>query len=68
MLPSVNKNSDQELNLMLYPLYLCLTESAFLVSFRDPNKQLFSVKSMLAFLNHGFSVYEVYKCVTFLAI
>ena len=37
-LPSVNENSEQESNPVLYPLYLYLSRSAFLVSFTDPNK------------------------------
>ena len=56
MLPSVNENSERESNPMPYPLYLYLSESAFLVSFTDSNKQLFNVKSAFKFLNHGVSV------------
>ena len=51
--PSVNKNSERELNPILWPLYLCLFRS-FLFSFTDPNKQLPNVKYMLKFLNWGF--------------
>ena len=36
MLPSVNKNLEQESNTMQQPLYLYLSGSAFLVSFTDP--------------------------------
>ena len=56
MLPSVNENSEQKPNPMLQPLYLYLPGSAFLVSFTDANEQLFNVKSVFKFLNHGFSV------------
>ena len=56
MLPSVNKDSERESNLMPQPLHLDLARSAFLVSFIDQNKQLFNVKSMFKFLNQGFSM------------
>ena len=56
MLPSVNKNSERESNPMPLPLYLYLSGSVFLASFTDPNKQLFNVKSVFKFFNHGFSV------------
>ena len=56
MLPSVNKNSERESNPMPQPLYLYFPGSAFLVSFTDPNKQLFNVKSVFKSLNHGVSV------------
>ena len=56
MLPSVNENYEWESNPMLQPLYLYLSGSAFLGSLTDPNKQLFSVKYVFKFLNHGFSV------------
>ena len=49
-LPSVNKTSERESNPMLLPLYLYLSRPVFLVSFTDPNKQLFNVKSV-NFLN-----------------
>ena len=55
-LPSVNKNSKQELNLMALPVYSYLSRSAFLVSFSDPNKQLTNVKSAFKFLNCGTNV------------
>ena len=45
-LPSVNENSERESNLMPLPLYLYLSISAFLVTFVDPKKQLFNVKSV----------------------
>ena len=38
--PSGNENSEQESNPMLQLLYLYLSKSEFLVSFRDPIKQL----------------------------
>ena len=44
MLSSVNENSERQSNPMPQPLYLYLSGSAFLVSFRDPNKQLLKVK------------------------
>ena len=56
MLPSVNENSERESNPMRWPSYLYLSESAYLVSFSDPNKQLLNVISALAFLNSGSSV------------
>ena len=46
MLPSVNENSERESNPMPYTLHLYLSKSSFLVSFTDPNKQLFNVKSV----------------------
>ena len=46
MLPSVNKNSERESNYMLYPLYLYLVKSVFLVSFTNPENQFFNVKSV----------------------
>ena len=55
MLPFVNENFEQESNLMPEPLYLCLSRPAFLVSFTEPNKQLFNVKSLSKFLNYGVS-------------
>ena len=51
MLSSVNENPERESNPMLQPIYLYLSESAFLVSFIDPNKQLFNVKFVLNFLD-----------------
>ena len=39
--------------------------SAFLVIFPDPNKQLFNVRSVFSFLNFGFSLYEIYRFITF---
>ena len=54
MLPSVNKNSEQESGPMQYPLYLYLSESAFLVSFAGPNKQFFNVKSVFKFYIYYF--------------
>ena len=56
MLPSVNKNSEQESNPMTQPLYLYISGSASLVRFTDPNKELFYVKPVLKFLNHGANV------------
>ena len=54
-LPSVNENFDRESNPMPYPLYLYSSVSAFVVCFTDPNKQLFSVKSVFKSLDHGSS-------------
>ena len=56
MLLFLNKNSKRELNHLSGSLYLYLSGSAFLVSFTDPNKQFFNIKSVFKFLNHGFSV------------
>ena len=56
MLPSVNENYERESNPMPKQLYLHLFTSAFLVSFTDPNKQFFYVRSEFRFLNHGFRV------------
>ena len=56
MFLSVNKNFEQESRHMSQPLYLYLSESAFLFSFTDPNEQLFNVKYVFKFLNHGVSV------------
>ena len=53
ILQPVNENTKQESNPML--LYLYLSGSAFLVSFTDPNKQLFNVKSRFKFLKHVLS-------------
>ena len=52
MLPFVNENSEEESNPM--PKLLCsyLSGSPLLVSLANPNKQLFSVKSVFKFLNH----------------
>ena len=55
MLRSVNENF-----FMTKPLYLYLFGSAFLVSFTEPNKQLFNVKSVFKFLNDRFSTQEIY--------
>ena len=49
MVSSGNANSERESNPMPYPLYLYLSRSAFLVSFTDPNKQLFNVKYVFKF-------------------
>ena len=38
------------------PTYWYLSGSAFLVSFTDPNKQLFNEKTLFEFLNHGVTV------------
>ena len=56
MLPSVNKNSERGSNPIPYPLYLYLSESAFLVSSTDRNVQLFNVKYVFKFLKHGLNV------------
>ena len=56
MLPSLNENSERESNPIPWLVYLYLSGSAFLVSFTDPKAQLFNVKSMFKFLNHGVSV------------
>ena len=56
MLQSVNTNSERETNPMLSPLYLYLSRSVLLVSFTDPNKELFNVKSVFKFLNSAFGL------------
>ena len=56
MLPSVNENSGPESNPMPQPQHLYLSGSTFLVSFTDPKKQLFNVKSEFKFSDHEFSV------------
>ena len=48
--------------------HLYLSGPAFLVSFADPNKQLFSVKSVLKILNYGFSLSEIHIFITCLWI
>ena len=56
MLPLVKESSERQSNPMLYPLCLYLSSSAFLVSFKDPNKQLFNVKSVFKSLDHRSNV------------
>ena len=53
VVPSGNENSKRESNPVPWPRNLCLSRSAFLVSFTDPNKQLPSLKSLFKFLNCG---------------
>ena len=45
-----------------------LSGSAFLVSLTDPSKPFFNVKSVFKFFNHGFSIEEIYRFITFLEI
>ena len=52
MLPSANEYSEREPHPMLYPQCLYLSGSAFLVTFTDPNKRLFSLKSVFTFPNY----------------
>ena len=52
MLPSVNENSERELDPMSSPPYLYLSRSAFLVSFTDSNKQLPNVQSVFKSVGH----------------
>ena len=66
MLLSVNENSERESNPMPQPLFLF--GSAFLVSFTDPNKQLFNVKSIFKCSNHGLGMYEIYTFIIFLGM
>ena len=47
-------------------MYLYLSGSEFLVTFTNSNKQLSNVKS--EFFNYGFSMLEIYRCITFLGI
>ena len=56
ILPSANENCERESYPMPYPLYLYLSGSTFLVSFTDPNKEFFNLKSMFKFLSHGVSM------------
>ena len=56
MLLSVNENSERESIPMPSSLYLNISGLAYLVRFTDPNKQLFNVKSVFKFRNHGLSV------------
>ena len=56
MLLFLNKSPERELNPLPGSLSLYLSGSAFLVSFTDPHKQFFNVKSVFKFLNHRFSV------------
>ena len=41
---------------MLYLPYFCSFGSAFLVNFKDPNKQLLDMKPVFKFLDHVSSV------------
>ena len=68
MLPSVNKSSERESNPFQLPLYLYLSGSTFVFSFTDPNKQFFNIKFVFKFLNHGLSMLEVNRFITFLGI
>ena len=62
MLPSVNENSEQilkESNPKWYPIYLHLSGSTFLVSFTDPNKELFNVKHSIRFPRTGINTKQL---------
>ena len=56
VLPSVNKNCERESYPIAQPLYWYLSASAFLFSFKDPNKQLPNVKFEFRSLDHQSSV------------
>ena len=56
ILPSGNENSERKLNQLPYPVYTCLSGSAFLVSFTDPNKQLPNAKSAFKSPAHWFNM------------
>ena len=56
MLPSVNEHFEPESNPMPQPLYLYLSEPAFLFRFTYPNKQFFNLKSVIKLLNREFSM------------
>ena len=56
MLLFVNENSERESNPMPQLQYLCLSRSAFLITFTDPNKQLPNVKAMFKSFDHQSSV------------
>ena len=60
MFPSISVNSEQESNPILYSLYLHLSGSAFLVNFKDPDKQIFNVKSEFNFLTMGLMCNKYY--------
>ena len=45
-----------------------MSRSAFLVSFTGLSKQLFNLKSVFKFHNHGVSVWEMYRFIIFLGI
>ena len=50
--PSVNGDCERESIPIFYLRYLYLSRSAFLVSFRNPDKQLTNVKSVFKSLAH----------------
>ena len=52
MLLSDNKTTERQWNPMLLPLYLYLSGSVFLVSFTDPKKQSFKLKSVSKSRDH----------------
>ena len=52
MLLSDNKTTERRWNPMLLPLYLYLSGSVFLVSFTDPKKQSFKLKSVSKSRDH----------------
>ena len=66
MSPFVNEYFERESNPMLQPQYLCLSRS-FLVSFTDPDKQFFNLKSVFNFLTY-IDYIEIYRFITFLGI
>ena len=52
----------------IWALCLHFSRSTFLVSFTDPNKLLFNVKSLFKFLKYGVSSSETYSFISFLRI
>ena len=58
MFPSVKETLNDNQTLWC-SLYLHLSGSVFLVSFKDSNNQLFNVQSVLKFLRHGLSVKNI---------
>ena len=65
-LPSVNENPERESNPIPRAIYLCLSKSAFLVSFTDLEKLWPNIKSVFKLLSFGFSVSGIYRFLTFL--
>ena len=56
-----SENCEQESNPMPKPLYLYLSGTTLLVSFRDPIKLLPDAKSVFKSLDHQISPKQIYK-------
>ena len=65
MLPSGNENSERESNPIPESVYMYLSGSVLVVSLSDPHKQLPDVKYVFKFPNYGYSLYEIYRFITF---